>query len=536
MRLAITVGALLLLTANAAAQQPQMPDPRQMSGMVRSQEGDPAGQLTVRIIQGRISVDQFGNSNNAFPPDHAVHLIAVGADGSVAKTTLQVDANGRAVFKGLATDGTYAYYAATLLPRGDVQDRVVTTEPISMPPQVGMRVMLAGLDPSSTEPAVDDLADPRVPKRPPGEVLVEVRGTARNINEVRLIEVGSGNATRIEPQTLEDAKVARFVNVPGGNDKVYVAQVVHQGSVYRSMPLQLNSTDGTFASIFVYPTLLMQFHSGAEIDDDKLWFQIQFTLANGTGAPLDPGDDGISIPLPRGFIGASVDEQSSARIKVVNGQGFVWRGPFPLGQRSFVGQFAIPADDGVAELVMDMPFGAIDSQVSLRSNAGVKRALEKCLSDGMTMQVCSAIEGGKVVQTGQAGPLRFSTLEGGVTFLVIPRINVPMGDQLRITFSGLPMPPGWWRPAGIVAGIGVLLFLLLGTAGAFVHVRRAASRDGRIDELMLQRHTLFDRLVKLEKSHRDGKIPDDKFHKQRADLKSKLVKIAGEVLRHRNAA
>jgi len=534
-RFAATVGALLLLSASAAA-QPQMPDPRQMSGMARPQQGDPAGQLTVRVVQGKMTVDQFGNSNTKFPPAHPVHLIAVGADGSVAKTTLLLDDNGRAVFKGLATDGTYAYYAATLLPRGEVQDRVLTTEPVGMPPQVGMRLMLAGLDPTSTEPAVDDSADPRIPKRPPGEVLVEIRGAARNINEVRLVEVGSGNATKVEPQTLQDAKVARFLNVPGGNDRVYVAQVVHEGRVYRSLPVQLNSTDGAVASIFVYPTLLMQFHSGAEIDDDKLWFQIQFTLANGTGAPLDPGDDGILIPLPRGFLGASVDEASGMRVKVLKGQGFVWNGPFPPGQRTFVGQFALPADGGRAELVMDMPFGLIDSQVSLRSNAGVVNALKRCLERGQSQEVCTAIEGGKVVETSQAGPMRFSTLEGGITFLVIPRINVAMGQQLRITFSGLPMPPSWWRPARLVAGIAVLLFLLLGATGAVLHVRHtSAARDVKLDELMLQRHKLFDQLVKLETRHRDGKLPDGAFQQQRADLKSKLIKIANQV-RARKAA
>ena len=530
MRALVAVAACCALAAPALA-QPQMPDPRQMSGIARPQQGDAAGTLTVRVLQGRMEVDAFGNAQTKFPPGQVVHLIAVGSDGTVALDSKPVDAGGRAVFTGLATDGTRAYYAATLLARGEVDDRLVTSEPIAMPPQVGMRVMLAGLDPASTDPPVDDLGDPRVPARPEGEVIVEVRGALAQVSDVRLVDIATRQAMTSGAQARAEAKVARFTGVPGGNDKVFVAEVIADGHVYRSKPIQLGRGVGAFAAVFVYPKLLMQFHSGAEVDDDKLWFQVQFTLANGTGAPYLPDGDGIMIPLPRGFVGASVGEQDQMRIKVISGEGFLWRGAFPPGQRAFVAQFAIPIDGGVAELDMPMPYGALESQISLRTNVGVMERLRRCVARGQDRKVCDAVESGRVVETEQSGPMRFAELDGGTTFLVVPIPRVSPGDRLRVKFVGLPSPPGWYFPASVLAGVAVVLFAMLAAVGMFMRRRQlaAASESARIDHLTIESDKLFDRLVKLEHTRAVGKVPDAAYDKQRAELKSKLVDLQRQI-------
>ncbi|RMH43874.1 MAG: hypothetical protein D6689_03875 [Deltaproteobacteria bacterium] len=516
-------------TAGTARAQPQMPNPRVMSGMARPEPNDPPGRLTARVVQGGFAVDQFGNSQSKFPPGHIVHLVAVGADGKVSLQSLPVDENGRAVFQGLATDGSRAYFLTTLLPRGDIDDHVGTREPIGMPPKVGMRVLLAGPEPDASDPPVDDLSPEGLPPVPAGQVVVEVRGMVDAAHSVRLVDLTTGGAVTAALEPLQDAKVARFTGVAGGNDKVYIAEVVAGGRVYRSQPIQVGRGRGGFGSVFVYPSLLMQMHAGAEVDDDRLWFQVQFVLANGTGAPYLPGDEGIVIPLPRGFVAASVDEQNQMRVKVDKQRGLVWRGAFPPGQRAFVAQFAIPIEDGRADFVLPLPFGAIDSQISLRANAGVVKRLERCRKRGQDPRVCDGIEAGKLVESDQIGPARFSTLaDSGTTFLVMPGINVRAGGTLRIAFKGLPQPPRMWRYAGAAAAAIATIFIALGIATAMRSAGDRA-RDTRRDELVIERDDLLRKLVALEKDHLAGRVADDRYDQRRSALKRRLSEVVAEL-------
>jgi hypothetical protein len=177
-----------------------MPDARQMSGISRPQPGDPRGQLTVRVVRGQMS-------NNV--ADQPVHLVGYAADGAITLLTRRTDAGGRAVFEGLVPD-KIAYYAMTELPRriGErtVSDRV-SSGVIIMPPEVGLRLLLAGaaVDAAASAPVpapvppVEDLervAD-QDPTLGPGEVLVQLFGQPEGVREVELLRLESGGATSV---------------------------------------------------------------------------------------------------------------------------------------------------------------------------------------------------------------------------------------------------------------------------------------------------------------------------------------------------
>ncbi len=541
--LALVIAAL---TASVASAQPMAMDPRQVSGQPRAEPNDPPGKLTVRVIQGRIEVDAFGNPQSKFPPGQVVHLVAVHADGSATVESKPVDGGGRAIFDGLVTNGSSAYYAVTAMPRGDVVDRL-RTELINMPPKVGMRVMLAGEDPASGKPVVDDWADPRIPPIEAGQIIVEVRGSPelwKGAKEVVLTELTTGQKITVAPQILQDAAAALFENLPI-DGKVYIGSVVVAGRVYRTEPIVLTPAAGAFGSIFAYPSLLMQFHAGAEVTDSGLEVDIQFALANGTGSPLDPGPDGVVIPLPDGFEKASVLEGKEH--VGVGGDGFVWRGVFPPGQKTFVGRFRIPVDgDGKARLAMPMPYGALQSQISMRSPDGeVRRLIDECVHDagggsGAASQrverLCMHNIASQYVRTGNTqDKLRFTFMDSAA-FLVVPNITVGAGQTLTVYFEGLPTPPGWWGPAKTIAGVLVICALLIASAGLYLSRDRAGvGEDDGGAALVIERDKLYERLVRLERSHEAGRMPEGRYKKQRKELKSKLVDVY-EQLRQRTEA
>ena len=174
-----------------------MPDPRQMSGISRPQPGDPAGQLTIRVVRGQMS-------NNV--PDHPVHLVGYASDGSITRVTQRTDVAGRVVFQGLVQD-KIAYYAMTDLPRqlGDrtVSDRV-RSGLIMMPPEVGLRLLLAGEKLDSTAPPVEDMArvTDQISSLGPGEVVVQLFGQPETIPHVELMKLDGQAATSVARSRL----------------------------------------------------------------------------------------------------------------------------------------------------------------------------------------------------------------------------------------------------------------------------------------------------------------------------------------------
>lgn len=140
----LVVSALLLAAPVAATAQVQMPDPSQMSGVPLPSPELPAGTLTVRVVRGALSNNVEGQR------------VTLNVEGGPVREAV-TDAGGRAEFAGL-TPGARVEAVTTL-------DGVeLRSQTITMPPQVGIRVMLFGAD-APLEPSE------------PVEPLEPVRGT-----------------------------------------------------------------------------------------------------------------------------------------------------------------------------------------------------------------------------------------------------------------------------------------------------------------------------------------------------------------------
>ena len=180
--------------AGAGGPMTGQPQPRAMSGRPRPQQGDAADTLTVRL-----SHDDLVDPRP--PHEQPVVLVAYRYDQTVTAKVVNSDAAGRAAFTGLDRTGATSYFALTTLPRGAVHDRL-TSGPIQMIADDGLRLMLSGEQRDADKPAVDDLAT--LSPQPPepvaaGVVEVVVAGVPEDGAAVELVDAVSGQVVASRP-------------------------------------------------------------------------------------------------------------------------------------------------------------------------------------------------------------------------------------------------------------------------------------------------------------------------------------------------
>lgn len=589
---------------------PMMKNPRQVSGQARPEQNDPPRQMTVRVVQGAMRRrPDVGDVVSDFPADAIVHLVGVDKKGAASIQSRKVDSGGRAVFTGLAGDGSVSYYALALLAREGAVDRV-ESRPVMMPPEVGMRMLLAGHGVKSGKPPADDVLGDQVTTEvpPAGEVVIDLDGQTDDVKQVELVQVGvdrpvartgvSPSKTVVRPQgrvkspvadaALKDGAIdvhvtrkgkgvegiavalmkaeggdgvadgktdgegravfsqlaaggklklrafvhgralespafdapqkggvridvevnwqeveslrATFKGVASGPDKVYIARAVGAERPSLSPPFQLTEARGAATQIIVFPGILMGFHGGTSLDDDKLWFEVQFTLLNPSAVPYDTGPAGLRIPLPRGFIGASVRDEMTARVKVDGEKGLVWRGAIPPGQKTFIASFALPTAGGAIDFDLALPVGAIQSQLVLEDLPGLR------------VDVPAGID--KETRTSE-----------GKKFVLLTGIERRPGEALSFRIAGLPQPPAWrvW----VRRGVGLVVLGLL--AWGVLAIARSRGIRSRAEELEAEREELLQALTQLEADLQRKKIAAPLYKKQKAALTGRLEAVYAEL-------
>jgi hypothetical protein len=159
-----------------------MPSPRQMSGEPRPEQSDPAGVITVRV-----SYDDLKDT----PEGVSVVLVGFVSDDTTTYQIARTDKSGRVVFSDLDRSGGTSYFAMTLLPRNGAMDRL-TSAPVVLESQVGVRMMLSSEKRDSKAPPIDDLGkgDAQVPT-PAGKVRVALEGLADLGAKVTLVDAAT---------------------------------------------------------------------------------------------------------------------------------------------------------------------------------------------------------------------------------------------------------------------------------------------------------------------------------------------------------
>lgn len=620
--------------AGSSGIPPMLQNPRKISGVARGEQKDPPGQLTVRAVQGSFRSSEAGLTAD-FPVGTLVHLVSFTGDGSIKVVSEPIGKDGRVTFKGLER-GSTSYYAMSLFPRGDGFDRLVS-KPVQMPPQVGMRMMLAGEALDSKKPLVDDLPTVGQPGSQPGggevtaHILVapEKEEDAAALQAFELVDVVSGevvaktSAGRLIPRAqdinaevifmdaknmpqtkagsigfgafrpstnepLGGVKVAvskvgakpvvsgttserglvvfeknplqfkngqeyvvsaevrgksvvskpftyssdkphaiaaiadwaegdssgRFSDVPKDGSGIYYVRTVGMEDVKVSIPFQLSKTHGAAVNLYMYPDVLFGFHASGEVEDDKIWFQVQLLLQNPNQIPYAP-KGGVHIPLPVGFKNASVPEEMGPKIKILPKKGITWRGAVPPGTSKAVVTFNLPVEDGNVKVDWDLPNGLLCPP--FEDSAG--RRAPPCL-------VLSDLPG--TVLTGIPKPVepRKVSLGDGRGYLVVDRITIPPGKRLSFAMSNLPQPSLWQRRLSGAAGLIVLAAVFLGIVLA-VRTRLLISQRGE-GPARMRRERLLDQLVQLESRRRRGRVDDGEYELQRARLMEELEALVDD--------
>lgn len=163
--------------------------PRVMSGQPRPEQADTRDGITVRV-----SYDDF--SDVAGLAGLPVVVVGYRHDQVISGKVVATDASGRAEVKGLDPRGATTYFAMTQLPRNGSFDRL-TSIPILLDGEAGVRVILSGEKRAATTPAVDDLGrldeQPKLAMVPAGVVRVQFAGVPEANAKVELLDAVTGD-------------------------------------------------------------------------------------------------------------------------------------------------------------------------------------------------------------------------------------------------------------------------------------------------------------------------------------------------------
>ncbi|MCG8423099.1 MAG: hypothetical protein MJE77_34790 [Proteobacteria bacterium] len=305
---------------------------------------------------------------------------------------------------------------------------------------------------------------------------------------------------------------ARFRGIAA--DKVYFAEVVFEKKPYRSAPFMTVPERGAAVGLLIYPRTLFSFHMTAEPDDEYMRFRAQMVVSNYSYAPWDPGDEGLVIPLPRGFVNGAVAEEDAEKVKVEPDRGLIWRGTVPPGRVGFLAGFFLRAKGGSFDFDMDLPMGVAQSNIIMRKNPGME-------IHGLPASV---------------RPRQEKDRNGGDLF-VISDITILPKKSMGFSVSGLIQRPVLERYASHVVGLAVVAILAWGFYGIFDNRRREAemARDSgrgtstaqrsKQRKLQKKREELLDQLVTLESGNKRGDVSSSEYQRQRARLKRELERV-----------
>lgn len=331
-KLAGLLAFLALLAALRAGAQPAF-DPAQMSGIPRPDPAVAARTVTVRLIRGDMQHPL---------PDQEVELASL-SGGTPLKA--RSDKDGRATFAEVPL-GTYEARAST-------DGEALASQPIEIPESPGVRVMLVFS--KSIEEQQKELGTPdgkaRVDQSLPTGTLV-LKAVDEQQRPLKGLKASLHHADRqsekveaLADQTTDDAGVARWTGLKTGAGDGYMAGVEKNGSALRSKPLRLDAKHGSQVVLLVREVvkdrkalvLDAESHLILQFNDDMVQVVENLFLKNPLEQAVDPGPEGVRIPLAEGALSAQVQGQGeNSKVSIdVSRPGVppqvVWRGIVPPG-------------------------------------------------------------------------------------------------------------------------------------------------------------------------------------------------------------
>ncbi len=278
---------------------PMMIDPSRMSGIPRPDPQVAPNTVTVRLIRGALQNRM---------PGVAVQLVDTANGKSLDGKT---DAEGRATFSDLS-GGPFEARAT------DADGTALKSQPIELPPQVGVRVML--VFPLSASQADDGLGRPD-PAVPPGTLIAKVvDGDGKPVAGAEVVlgqaQAGGSNVKQTNEKT-NAAGEARFSNLDADPTIGFLAEAHRDGVRYPGKPFRMVQNRGARLTIVARPVSrdlsALQFAVGShlivEIIDDAVQVVEVLLLENQATTDVEL-PDGIHIPLPANAVQTQVGPSS----------------------------------------------------------------------------------------------------------------------------------------------------------------------------------------------------------------------------------
>jgi len=469
--------ALLMLSSVSALAQPMMMDPTKVSGIPRPDPQVPPGTITVRLIRGQLSNRVIGMA-----------VALVGSDGKSYQQ--KTDDQGRATFAGLSAPGPYTAKATD-----GVEE--LTSQPIELQSDMGSRVMLV----FKLSAGADGVAHPDK-KIPAGTVIVRATGEGGEpAADIQIVlghaKAGERNVVELKAKTNGDGE-AVFSGLDAKPDSGYLAEAVQDGQRFASKPFKLQDNMGSRVAIDVRPVskdvASLRIGPGShfifEVADDVVQVAEVWRLMNTSSMAVDPGPNGLHLPLPDHALQSQPGPQNPPNVTVA-GHEVVVKGPIAPGDTEIQVVFALAYEGANLDFAQRSPL-AFDQPAMVTEKI-----------DGLTVDGNSLTSEDRELQ--------------GRKLVLYRGPDIAAGGTIEYHFRGLPHNDPTWRY--LASAIAILLLLGFG-----VYAARGSSGKATRERLEQQREHLLGELAALEKS--DG---GDKREKKKQELTARLVRVYREL-------
>ena len=296
------------------------------------------------------------------------------------------------------------------------------------------------------------------------EAIVTVDGMAQAPRPVKLPAAGGRREQLAVAWEARGQASARFTGVVGGPERAFIVRAFLRGQPCLSAPFMLPASRGVSSTVLVFPRLIFAFSLNAFIDDQYLGVRGTYTLRNSSLAPFVPGTiskpEELVIPLPKGFIGATVRQDFAEAVGVDPSRGFIVREPVPPGGMGFWAFFSLETDDGSVTWDMELPYGTIESGIEIKK------------TPKMTLDLPPRTRA------------REASDERGDWYVLSP-VSVQPRQRMIFSLHGLPRKAEWVRWSMRIVGAVVILILLATLALIILPQRKdTAPARSRYDQLL----------------------------------------------------
>ena len=491
---ALAVAAVGLAAAAVSRAQPMMPDPSAMSGIPRPDSTVPPGKLVVRVIRGDFSHPMVGTE-----------VMLNGPDGA---KTASVGPDGRASFEGLALGGPYGVRATS-------GDQTVTSQPIPMPGEMGVKVMLVFKPDEKAALAEHDGVARPDKSLPAGTLVISVFDEANKplANLPVVVAHGAAPAAGGQPRieqanlTTDDKGEARYVAAAGTTGEGLMVSVKKEPLSAASQPFQLDATAGMRLGLRAAPrtqdatsvVINRKSHLIFDVKDDTVEVIENLTIENRSGVPYDPGKPNLVFMLPEGAQGAQQVGEPT-RAFTVSGNMVLVHAPIAPGETAVAFGFVMAQKDGGVDVRQTLP-------VRMEQLVGITSRFP-----GMEVR-------GENIN-------RIERTMNGRTFFLLHGGEVPAGGTLHLGLSGLPHRSPWasYLAVAVAAFIG-----LWGLRGLVASMSAAASASAStrlaVTHLEAEKKRLFDELAALERNKPGTARAEEKHARRRDELTDRLEHV-----------